>query len=470
MDQFMPAIALKGARVVVIGEGEAAENKLRLFRTSPCALVWYTLDREAPAPADLKSDTEIVSGPVPETAFDRARLVFIAIEDEAVARPLADAARRAGALVNVVDNIALCDFYTPALIDRGAVTIALSTGGAAPILVRDIRSAMESVIPKGVGLLASAGRSLRGAVKQVAPGVDDRRRFWEFALRGPAARVADDGDEAGTRRALIEALDRFRDGEAQAEGIVHLVGAGPGDPELLTVRATRLIRDADVIVHDRLVSSEIIDRARRDALRIDVGKTRGQHPVPQEKIIELLIEHASQGKRVVRLKGGDSFIFGRGGEEVEAVRAAGIKVEVTPGISAALACAASTQIPLTHRDDAQAVTFVTGQPKAGGPELDYAALAAATHTVVIYMGVRTAAATAQRLIEAGRDAATPVAIIENGSRPDERSFIATLATLAETVERARLTGPAIIVIGDVVRRAPEQVPALARELKERQAA
>lgn len=465
MDQFMPALPLKGVRVVVVGEAEAALNKLRLLRTAPCDLVWYSLDHTGPAPADLKPDTRIVTGRLPRNAFKGAKLAFIGTENSALAARLARRARRAGALVNVVDNLDLCDFYTPAIVDRGAVTIALSTGGAAPILARDIRSAMESVIPPGVGLLAEAAQGLRDAVKRVAPSVDQRRRFWEFALRGPAATLADSGDEPGTRRALVQALDAFREGEAREAGIVHLVGAGPGDPELLTVKAARLIRDADVIVHDRLVSAEVLDRARRDALRIDVGKTRGRHPVPQERICEILVEHASQGKRVVRLKGGDSFIFGRGGEEVEAVRAAGITVEVTPGISAALACAANTQIPLTHRDAAQAVTFVTGQPKAGGPELDYAALASAGHTVVIYMGVATAAATAERLIAAGRDASTPIAIVEKGSLPGERVITSTLARLGCEVESGHVTGPAVIIIGDVVRYAPAALSGLAAHVQ-----
>lgn len=453
MQQFQPAIPLAGATVVVVGDGEAAENKVRLFRTAPCRLVWRTLGRTAPIPADLHH-AEIKSGRiVPPGAFNRARLVFIAVEDEARAARLVRRARRSGALVNAVDNLPLCDFYTPAIVDRGAVTVALSTGGAAPILARDIRAAVEGAIPPGTGLLAEIANALRATVKQVLPGVDARRRFWEAALRGEAARLADRGDAPGARRALLAALDRFKDDfaleGAAPEGVVHLVGAGPGDPELLTVKAQRLIRDADVIVHDRLVGPEIIDRARRDALRIDVGKTKGHHPVPQERITEILIEHARQGRRVVRLKGGDSFIFGRGGEEVEAVRAAGIAVEVTPGISAALACAASAQIPLTHRDHAQAVTFVTGQPKKDGEDVHWAALAAPNHTVAIYMGVGTAQKTMDGLIGAGRDPATPVAVIENGTLPGERTVVGRLDDLPGLVAREAVTGPAVIVVGEV---------------------
>lgn len=458
MDQFLPALPLAGAKVVVVGAGEAALNKLRLFRTAPCELVWATLGAPHAAPADLKADTRILTQARPRGLFQNARLVFIGLEDRKTARRLARKARAAGALVNVVDDLALCDFYTPAVVDRGAVTVAISTGGSGPVLARDIRSAVESVVAPGVGLLAQSAAKLRDAVKQRFPTVDERRRFWEQALRGEAARHADGGDGAGAQRAIEAALDGAVE---PARGVVHLVGAGPGDPELLTVKAARLIRDAEVIVHDRLVSPEVIDRARRDAVRIDVGKTAGHHSVAQSRICDILIEEARKGRRVVRLKGGDSFIFGRGGEEAEAVRAAGIEVHVTPGVSAALAAGAQAQIPLTHRDDAQAVTFVTGRPKTDGPPLDYAALAATTHTLVVYMGVAVCAVLARRLMDAGRPASTPVAIVENASLPAERRVFTTLGGLAETVSTQSITGPAAIIIGDVVARAPEAAGQLA---------
>ena len=467
MDQFLPAIPLKGARIIVIGDGEAARAKLRLFAGAPCELVWRPAVKSAVkfvgAPAlDGETGARIFPGRfVPPGAFHHAKFVFIALEDEARAARLAIRARRAGALVNVIDNLALCDFYTPALVDRGSVTIALSTGGAAPVLVRDIRSALEGMIPPGAGLLASTANRLRGRVRETLPTLAARRRFWETALRGEAAARADAGDRTGTARELIRTLDRFRDGKAEP-GRVFLVGAGPGDPELLTLKAVRVLRDADVIVHDRLVPEAILQRARRDARRIDVGKRRGQHSVPQEQIAEMLIQEARKGLRVVRLKGGDSFIFGRGGEEAEAVRAAGIAVEVVPGISAALACAASAQIPLTHRDAAQAVTFVTGQPKADGPELDYQSLASTRHTLVVYMGVATAPVLSAKLIAAGSSADTPVAIVENGSLPGERAVSGTLAELPELILTYEIEGPAVIIIGEVVARAPEMVSSLAR--------
>jgi uroporphyrin-III C-methyltransferase/precorrin-2 dehydrogenase/sirohydrochlorin ferrochelatase len=469
MDQFMPAFPLKGTKIVVIGTDDAALNKLRLFRTAPCDLVWLTLGEPFQAPIDLNPKTLVITDTRIKRHLKGAQFVFIGLEDEAKALKLAGQARRFGALVNVVDNIDQCDFYTPALIDRGAVTIAFSTGGAAPILARDLRSAIEGAVPRGVGLLASAARDLRDHVKTHFEGdsVETRRRFWERALRGKAARIADSGDFEGTQDAILEELRP----EASKVGRVHLVGAGPGDPELLTIKAARLIRDADVIVHDRLVSPEIIDRVRRDALRIDVGKKAGNHTVPQDEIGQILIEQAKLGRNVVRLKGGDSLIFGRGGEEVDVVRAAGIEVDVTPGISAALAAGAQAQIPLTHRDDAQAVTFVTGRPKTGGPELDYQSLAAATHTVVVYMGVATAGAFTRRLIAAGRNSETPVALIENASLETERKVFSTLGNAAADIKSASLTGPAVIVIGEVVNRAPRTLDTLSRSaLKQEQAA
>jgi len=467
MDQFLPAIPLKDTRVVVLGSGAAALNKLRLFRTAPCELVWCTLGKPVAAPADLNPNTRIITDANPCRMLRGARLVFIGVEERKLARVLARKARKAGALVNVIDDSPLCDFYTPALIDRGAITIALSSGGTAPVLVRDLRSALESVIAPGIGLLAETARTLRHRVSKVFPDVDARRRFWEHTLRGSATRLADQGDADGARRAMIAALNTSAAGTGR--GVVHLVGAGPGDPELLTIRAARLIRDADVIVHDRLVSPAVLDRARRDAIRIDVGKTAGHHPVPQGKISDLLIEHARLGRRVVRLKGGDSFIFGRGGEEIEAVRNQGIEVYVTPGISAALAAGASAQIPLTHRDAAQAVTFVTGQPRKNGPQLDYAALAASTHTLVIYMGVAVAAILSRRLVQAGREGATPVAIVENATCDGERRIFTTLNQLATAIAGQQITGPAVLVIGDVVNRAPEALSGLAHQMLEQAA-
>ena len=283
-------------------------------------------------------------------------------------------------------------------------------------------------------------------MKSVLRNFDDRRAFWERALRGKARDLALSGDSAGARRQMLRELN----GETgPAAGIVHLVGAGPGDPDLLTLKAARLLREADVIVHDRLVSEGVMDLARRDALRIDVGKTKGHHPIPQDEIGAILIREARKGQRVVRIKGGDPFVFGRGGEELELVRAAGIAVEVTPGITAAVACAASAGIPLTHRDHAQSVTFASGVVKQDGPDADYSALAAANSTTVFYMGVGAAPQIEAKMIAAGRSPSTPVALIENGTLDSERRVFGTLGDLAGLVARETIAGPTIMIVGEV---------------------
>jgi uroporphyrin-III C-methyltransferase/precorrin-2 dehydrogenase/sirohydrochlorin ferrochelatase len=271
-----------------------------------------------------------------------------------------------------------------------------------------------------------------------------RRRFWEKAFRGPAATLAAEGRTAEARREMLRLLNVA----APEQGVVHIVGAGPGDPELLTLKALRVLQDADVIVHDRLVPEAVLERARRDAKRLYVGKARGDHSVPQDQIEALMIAEARAGHRVVRLKGGDPFVFGRGGEELEAMRAAGVPAFVVPGVTAALACAASAGIPLTHRDHAQAVTFVTAQAKPGGADADWSRLAAPNHTLAIYMGTDRAEETAVKLMAAGRAGSTPVAVVENGSRPDERVLTGRLDGLGALVRGANLTGPALLFVGE----------------------
>lgn len=446
---FLASIPLERAKVVVVGASEPALAKLRLFMNSPAELVWFTPDG-APAALETPLGAPIASARVPETVdLSGARLVFIALSDVGLARSIAAKARVAGAQVNIVDQPGVSDFHTPALIDRDEVVVAVATGGNAPILARDLRAKIEAVLPHGVASVARLAGELRGAVKDAIPDFLARRRFWEKAFRSPAADLAADGRMAEARREMVRLLNHAATPrEEAAQGVVHIVGAGPGDPELLTLKALRALQDADVIIHDRLVSPEVLDRARRDAKRIYVGKARAAHSVPQDQIIQLMIAEARAGHRVVRLKGGDPFIFGRGGEELEAVRAAGIEAVVVPGITAALACAASTGLPLTHRDHAQAVTFVTGRPKPGGQAADWARLAAPNHTLAVYMGVGQAEEIASNLLAAGRDGATPVAVIENGSRPDQRVFKGRLDDLGALVARMDLSGPALLFIGE----------------------
>ena len=364
MRVFLTSIPLERAKVVVVGAGEPALAKLRLFLNSPAELVWFTPDG-APAALETPLGAPTPSPSVPEiTDLSGARLVFIALNDLALARSIAGNARAAGAQVNIVDQPGASDFHTPALIDRDEVVVAVATGGSAPILARDLRSRIEAVLPQGVASVARLAGELRGAVKDAIPDFLARRRFWEKAFRSPAADLAADGRMAEARREMVRLLNAAATPrEDVAQGVAHIVGAGPGDPELLTLKALRALQDADVIIHDKLVSAEVLDRARRDARRIYVGKSRGDHSVPQDQIEQLMIDEARAGHRVVRLKGGDPFVFGRGGEELEAVRAAGIEAIVVPGVTAALACAAS--------EDEGVTAFQAHDAVAGAGLLDH---------------------------------------------------------------------------------------------------
>lgn len=444
MRVFLASIPLEDAKVLIIGSGEAAMAKLRLFVSSPARINWFAPDGAPTGPgAPLNAPSPIQRWPGVDD-LDGARLVFIAVEDPVTAASMAKAAREAGAQVNVVDRPHLSDFHTPALIDRDEVVVGIATGGSAPILARDIRSRIEAVLPEGLGHVGRLARELRDTVIASVPDFIARRRFWERAFRGPAADLAAAGRTAEARREMLRLLNTT----APEQGVVHIVGAGPGDPELLTLKALRVLQDADVIIHDRLVPEAILSRARRDARRLYVGKTRGDHSVPQDQIEQLMIDEAQAGHRVVRLKGGDPFVFGRGGEELEAMHKAGVAVFVIPGITAALACAASAGIPLTHRDHAQAVTFVTAQEKSGGIAPDWSRLAGPNQTLAIYMGTDRAGQTAASLIAAGRAPSTPVAIVENGSRPDERVITGRLDQLGSLVREANLSGPALLFVGE----------------------
>lgn len=445
MRVFLASIPLTDARVAVIGGGEAAIAKLRLFTASPATVLWF-----APGgTADRREWPEGAPEPIlaaPEAAdLQDVRLVFIAVDDAGEAERLAAVAHAAGAQVNVVDRPGLSDFQTPALIDRDQVVVGVATGGLGPILARDVRSRIEAALPAALGPLARLAGDLRETVKASVPDFMARRRFWERAFRGSAAELAARGREAEARREMMRLLNLA----APEAGVVHIVGAGPGDPELLTLKALRALQDADVIIHDRLVSQAVLERARRDARRIDVGKSKGDHSVPQREIEAIMIAEAKAGHRVVRLKGGDPFVFGRGGEELQAMRAAGVEAHVIPGITAAVACAASAGIPLTHRDHAQAVSFVTAQPKPGGEAAHWASLAAANHTAAVYMGAGLADRVGANLIAAGRAPSTPVAVVENGTRPDERVLTGRLDDLGGLVRRHRIIGPAMLFVGEV---------------------
>ncbi|MDI7775632.1 siroheme synthase CysG [Asticcacaulis sp. EMRT-3] len=433
---------LQGKHVVLVGAGAWAVRKLNLLSRTPATLTVF-----APTePLDFSGAR--IEARWPEAAdLEGAALIVVAFEDRPLAERGADLARVARVPLNVVDYPDLSDFHFPAIVDRGAISIGIASGGTAPVLARETRRKIEAAIPPSETHVAEFAQGLSAPLRQMFANVDDRRRVWEEVLASPAAELARSGQVA---EAVALALASLENPKART-GIVHLVGAGPGDPELLTLKALRLLSEADVIVYDRLVGSAIMDLARRDADRFYVGKARSNHSVPQEQIHELLVEQARLGKRVVRLKGGDPFVFGRGGEEVQALRDAGIEVQVTPGITAALGCAASSGVPLTHRDHAQSVTFVTGHLKDGDPanplSLDWSALSAPHHTLVVYMGVATAHEISTKLMRHGRLPDTPVLVIENGTRADERCTLSQLDGLESAV--AAITGPALLIIGEV---------------------
>lgn len=419
---------MAGRTVALIGAGALAARKRALLAATPAHLREF---EQVPDPSALAS----------------ADFVIVAFEEIALARAGALCARAAGRPVNVVDHPELSDFHIPAIIDRGGITIGVASGGVAPTLARDVRAAIEASVPVSTGLVYALARRLRADVRAAMPDVSQRRGLWERLLRGPPGACARTGD---LDAAEVLARQMMADLAAPA-GLVWLVGAGPGDPELLTLKALRCLQDGDLIVYDRLVDPRILDMARRDAERLCVGKARAEHSVAQQDIHEILINAARGGKRVVRLKGGDPFIFGRGGEELAALQAAGIAVHVVPGITAALGCAASVGAALTHRDYADAVTFISATGRDGGLPLDDRALADPRQTLVIYMGSFALEAVRAQLLKAGLAADTPVLIIENGTRPDQRVLRCALADLAQQGAAPRLQGPTLIVVGEAAR-------------------
>ena len=438
------------AHVTVFGGGEEARRKVRLLaKTTIKSTVVIDSEIEPGFAEEFAGRITIAPRDMAGQALDRSKFAIVACRTKENCEQSIVWAREYGVSLNVVDQPEECDFTIPSILERGEIVAAVGSGGAAPVLAKRVRTSLEALMPRNMGPLSELARDFRPRVYELLNDGTKRRQFWEAALNGAPADLAMDGrfDEA---RAAMEALLQDVASPANHFGTVHIVGAGPGDPELLTLKAFRLIQNADIVFHDRLVSDEIMDLVRRDATRVSVGKSKANHSVPQSEIHDLMIDAARQGQRVVRLKGGDPFIFGRGGEEVEALREAGIEASVVPGISSALGCAASAGLPLTHRDHAQTLTFVTGHAKTGGvPDLDWDALAKPAQTVVVFMGVGTAPIISEKLIHAGRATSTPVAVIENGTRPNEIKVFGTLAELPQLITRAGIKGPALLVIGEV---------------------
>lgn len=438
---------VSGKTVLVVGGGAAAAAKVRLLGETDAHLKVVAPDPEH----ELLNDAARLRAEIVRETFDPSHLngvvmVFAATEDEDEDRRIFDAARLARVPVNVVDRPEMCDFTTPALVNRAPLAIAIGTEGAAPVLARHIRAKIEAMLAPETGHLAAIADSMRDAVANLVPFGEARRRFWANVFDGPVAALALSGDLVGATEEAARLMQQAPD----LSGFVWLVGAGPGATDLLTLRAQRVLQEADVVVHDALVPDAVIAMGRRDAERISVGKRMGAHEASQPEINAILIREAKAGRRVVRLKSGDPMVFGRAGEEMAALAEAGIGFEVVPGVTAALAAAASVRAPLTLRNVASTLVFATGQDLDGEVLPDWAGLALQGATVAVYMGRSVAGSVAEKLVAAGLAPATPVAAVENATRDDERILTGRLSDLAALGQRGDLDGPVLILIGDAL--------------------
>lgn len=449
MDYFPAFTRLNDARVLVVGAGDVALRKIELLLGSGAVVSVVAHEAHSSIAAWAEAGhIDLRLGDYDASDMVGCRLVFAATNDRALNRKIAEDAGRRELLVNVVDSPALCTFITPAIVDRSPLLIAIGSGGAAPVLARRVRENIERMLPKGIGSLTAAAGALREEVKAKLNNGDARRYFWEQVFDGPLTERLSTVPKGEAEASLRKVLEDYS--AEKPAGEVYLVGGGPGDPELLTLKALRLMQNCDVVLYDRLVSDAVMLRVRKDAERIYVGKKRDQHTVPQDQINELLVEYAKQGKRVLRLKGGDPFIFGRGGEEIETLMAADVPFQVVPGITAASGCATYGGIPLTHRDYAQSCVFVTGHRKDGRLNLDWEQLAKPAQTVVFYMGVQSLEQICTQLVANGAPADRGIAIVEQGTTPDQRTLVGTLSTMVTIANDANVQPPSLILVGDVV--------------------
>lgn len=451
METLPVFLKLQGQPCLVVGGGEIAGRKISLLLKAGARVRVVAPELcETVASWGRRGDIRHEARSFQPMDLEHCRLVIAATDDPAVNKQVSEAARLSSLPVNVVDQPELCTFVMGSIVDRSPLVAAVSSGGAAPVLSRLLRARMETLIPTAYGRLAELANDFREKVKQRVHGTQERRVFWERIFQGPIAEMVFAGRDETARHALDAVLqDPALAGPALGE--VYLIGAGPGDPDLLTFRALRLMQQADVLVYDRLVAPAILDLARRDAERVYVGKERDNHAMPQEEINRLLARLAKEGKRVCRLKGGDPFIFGRGGEEIDTLAAEGIPFQVVPGITAASGCAAYSGIPLTHRDCAQSCVFVTGHLKDGTMNLNWPMLAQPSQTVVIYMGLLGLEILCRELVAHGAPADRPAALVQQGTTHRQRVFTGTLATLPELLAGENVRPPTLIIVGDVVR-------------------
>ena len=449
MDIFPISLKLQQQPCLIVGGGRIAYRKAVLLAKAGAVIDVIAPEIENDLLEIVRaSQGQYVQAPFsPDIPLRDYRLVIAATNDKATNVQVFEACEAEKILVNSVDDLPHCRFMVPAIIDRSPLVVSIATNGKSPVLSRQIRTQLEASIPHGMGKLAEFSGKWRAAVKAKIENPDERRIFWEDLYASPLKEQVFNDNLAEADRLIEQALMEWK----APKGEVYLVGAGPGDPELLTLKALRLMQQADVVIYDRLVSPAIMDLCRRDAEKVYVGKARSNHSVPQEGINALLVEYAAQGKRVCRLKGGDPFIFGRGGEEIQELFAAGVAFQVVPGITAASGCSAYAGIPLTHRDYAQSVRFLTGHLKEGSPELPWNELVYENQTLVLYMGLVGLEKICAQLIAHGQRPDMPVALISKGTTPDQKVVVGTLADIASKVTEHHIQAPTLTIIGEVVK-------------------
>ena len=453
--QYLPVfLDLKTGPVLLIGAGELVRAKLRVLLAAGARIRWFATDGDFDL-AGLRDDhgqIERADGdPLNADLTGVIAVLCAGAGDIGVA--MSARARSVGLPVNVMDDLAHSSFIFPAIVDRGDVVVAIGTGGSSPVVARRVRERIEALLPARIGELASFIGDFRKTINPLISEMPLRRRFWERIVDGPIGALVLAGRKQEAEAALHGIADPTAfagaDQAGRSEGHVTLVGAGPGDPDLLTIKALRALQDADVVYYDELVTSEILDRIRRDASRVPVGRRVGKPGIGQDAVNKLLIGAAREGKRAVRLKGGDSYVFGRGGEEVDALRKAGVSYTIVPGITAGLGAAAQFEVPLTFRSKALRITFLTAHKERDAEAVDWSALTDAKMTIVVYMGMTAAPAVRAGLLAAGRSPQTPVGVFAKVTRPDAQAAVGTLDQLPDLVARID-GGPAILIIGDVV--------------------
>jgi uroporphyrin-III C-methyltransferase / precorrin-2 dehydrogenase / sirohydrochlorin ferrochelatase len=452
--RFLPVfLDLQAGPVLLVGAGELARAKLRLLTAAGARIRWFSTDGNHDLSGIPDAARIGLAEGDPLSADLSGVIAILCAGAGQIGTAMSARAKAVGLPVNVMDDLAHSTFIFPAIVDRGDVVVAVGTGGASPVVARRVRECIEAILPARIGDLASFIGRWRKSIHNRIPEFALRRRFWERVVDGPIGGLVLAGREDEAEASLKDISDPSAFAGAsvsgRAEGIVTLVGAGPGDPDLLTVKALRALQDADVIFHDELVSSEILDRARRDASRVPVGRRVGKPGIGQDAINKLMIEAAKSGQRAVRLKGGDVFVFGRGGEEVEALREAGIAYSIVPGITAGLGAAAQFEVPLTYRHEALRITFLTAHKAKDAETVDWSTLTDEKMTVVVYMGMTAVPSVRDGLLAAGRSPKTPVGVFARVTRPDAQAAVGTLAELPALVEKIA-GGPAVLIIGDVV--------------------